>query len=106
MDKIEELKAKEPKANIFFRLSVIAYEFGDLNRDIVYMHRFPEEKNVHKAHMKLSLADLLTQLSLLCRELEFDEEELRKFGLAHLREKYAEFRKRGWIEIEELDANR
>lgn len=101
MDEIEKLRQKEQNASVFFRLSIIAYEFGDLNRDIVYMNRFPKESNAHKAHMKLSMADLLIQLSILCRELDLDEDEIRKLGVAHLREKYEEFNKRGWTEIEE-----
>ena len=89
----------EPKANIFFRLSIIGYELGDLNKDIVYMRRFPNEKEAHRADSKLSLADLLTQISILCIELGFDEEEIRKMGKAHLNERYSEFEKRGWKEV-------
>ena len=92
----EGAEIKEPKADMFFRLNIIFYELGDLSRDIVYMHRFPDERIAHKANARLSLADLFTQLSLLCKELDFNEEKLRKLGWRHLKEKYKEFEKRGW----------
>jgi hypothetical protein len=99
MEKAKEYRAKERKAHIFFRLSIISYELGDLNRDIAYMHRFPKESNAHRANVKLSLADLMVQLSLLCNELGFDEGELRELGWKHLEEKYEEFDRRGWVEV-------
>jgi len=90
----------EPKSNIFFRLCIITYEFGDLSKDIAYAYRFPNEHEAHMANAKLSLADLLTQLSILCKELGFNESELRELGFQHLREKFKEFEKRGWVAIE------
>jgi len=89
----------EPKSNIFFRLCIITYEFGDLSKDIVYAYRFPKEHEAHMANAKLSLADLLTQLSILCKELGFNESELRELGFQHLRERFKEFEKRGWVAI-------
>jgi hypothetical protein len=99
VEKAKEFRTKEPKAPIFFRLSVIAYELGDLHRDIVFMVRFPSEKAAHLANAKLSLADLMTQLTLLCDELGFDEDEIRSLGWEHLKERYNEFKRRGWVEI-------
>jgi hypothetical protein len=97
--KNEETNMTEPKTNIFFRLCIIAYEFGDLCRDIVYAHRFPNEHEAHMANAKLSLADLLTQLSIICKELGFNETELRELGVQHLREKHREFEKRRWVDV-------
>jgi NTP pyrophosphatase (non-canonical NTP hydrolase) len=99
MSKAKEFRAKEPQAHIFFRLSVITYELGDLHKDIVFMHRFPKEKEAHKANAKLSLADMLVQIFLLCDELGFDVEELIELGWKHLEEKYKEYERRGWVEI-------
>ena len=48
----------EPKQNVFFRLSIISYELGDVSRDI--------KNNGH--NLKLSLADAFAQLSILCKE--------------------------------------
>lgn len=58
----------EPKQNVFFRLSIISYELGDVSRDI---------KN-NGYNLKLSLADAFTQLSILCKELDLDENKLLK----------------------------
>lgn len=96
----EQAKAREKPADIFFRLSIISYEIGDLNKDIVYAFRFPDQKRAHLANAQLSLADALTQLSILCKELGFDEEELRKLGWQHLEERYGEFEENGWEVIE------
>jgi hypothetical protein len=99
LNRAKEFRAKEPKAHIFFRLSVISYELGDLHRDIAFMNRFPMEKDAHKINAKLSLADMIVQIFLLCDELGFDERELEELGWRHLEERYKEFESRGWTEI-------
>ena len=99
MERAEQYRSKEPKSNIFYRLSIIGYELGDLMKDIAYMHRFPKERVAHRANAKLSVADLIVQISLLCDELNFNENELRELGWEHLEEKYKEFEKRGWVDV-------
>ena len=99
MARAKEYRRKEPKAHIFFRLSIISYELGDLHRDIAYMYRFPKESSAHRANVRLSLGDLMVQLSLLCDELGFNEEEIKELGWKHLEEKYKEFERRGWVEV-------
>jgi hypothetical protein len=94
-----KLVTKEPENSIFGRLLIITYEMGDLTRDIFYANRFPEEREAHLANVSLSIADLLVQLSLLCKELGLDEEELRRLGWNHLQERYQEFQKRGWAPV-------
>lgn len=95
-----EILACEPPISIFGRLAIIHYELGDLTKDLTYAHRFPDEKEAHLANAKLSLADLLTQLSLLCVELGFDEGEIRELGLEHIMERFEEFKKRRWVPVE------
>jgi len=58
----------EPEKNVFFRLSIITYEIGDLERDVI----------LGSSNIKLSFADVFTQLSILCKELGLDEEKIRK----------------------------
>jgi hypothetical protein len=96
---IQEILTNEPKLSIIGRLAIISYELGDLIRDLFYANRFPEERWAHLANAKLSLADVFTQLSILCRELGFNEEEIRKLGWEHLRERFEEFKKRGWVPL-------
>ena len=98
-----ELKKNEPTSdNQFFRLAVLAYEMGDLNRSIVYAERFKNDEKVRIAHLangKLAMADILTQLYLLCQSVGWDFHELRKLGTQHLKERQEEFEKQGWSEI-------
>jgi hypothetical protein len=84
---------------IFQRLVIITYELGDLCRDLFYARHFVGERKAHLANAKLSLADLFTQLSLLCRDLGFDEKELRELRQQHLQERFKELRSRVIVPI-------
>lgn len=100
---LSELKKNEPGSDDqFFRLSIIAYEIGDLHRSIVYANRFKDDKKIkiaHLAHGKLALADVLTQLYLLCLSLEWDFNQLRELGVLHLQERHEDFKRDGWSEV-------
>jgi hypothetical protein len=61
-----QLKKDEP--NQFFRLAIIAYEMGDLNRSIVYAERFRNDEKARTAYLangKLALADAFCYVNLL-----------------------------------------
>jgi hypothetical protein len=98
-----ELKNNEPTSdNQFFRLAIIAYEVGDINRSIVYAERFKEDKDARIAYLangKLAMADALTQLYLLCQSLGWNFHELRKLGAEHLKERHYDFKEQGWSEL-------
>lgn len=100
---LAELKKNEPTSdNQFFRLSIIAYEMGDLHRSIVYAERFKNDPKIRAGHLangRLALADALTQLYLLCMSLEWDFHALRKLGADHLAERHRDFERDGWSEI-------
>lgn len=100
---LSELKKNEPSSDDqFFRLSIIAYEIGDLHRAVVYANRFKDDEKMriaHLAHGKLALADALTQLYLLCLSLEWDFNKLRELGALHLQERHEDFKRDGWSEI-------
>lgn len=100
---LSELKNNEPSSDDqFFRLSIIAYEIGDLHRAMVYANRFKDDEKMriaHLAHGKLALADALTQLYLLCLSLEWDFNKLRELGALHLQERHEDFKRDGWSEI-------
>lgn len=125
---LRRLKSQEPNSNnLFFRNSIIGYEWGDLQRAIVYSERFSNNKTSFKvsegnkvmfrdgfkdkstilAEGKLAMADLLTQLCLLCISLEeltgdsgWNFNELRKLGAQHLEERHKDFKRDGWTEVE------
>jgi hypothetical protein len=94
---VEEVK--EPKAHVFFRLSLITRHIGEVHSDIIGIYRIPSEAQAHRANLKISLADLFMQLSILCLELGEDEDELRRFAIRRYRERTADFRERGWVEV-------
>lgn len=109
---LKYLKSQEPASdNLFFRCSIIGYEWGDVQRAIVYANRFFEEnskvmfrdgfkdKSTILAEGKLAMADLFTQLHLLCISLDWDIDELRKLGIKHLEERQKDFERDGWAEV-------
>jgi len=87
---LRALKSGEPTSdNELFRMNIIMYELGDLARAIVYAERFRnsdkvmfrngfKDKNTILAEGKLAMADLLTQLHMLCISMEWDYENLRE----------------------------
>lgn len=126
-DVLRYLKSQEPNSNnLFFRNSIIGYEWGDLQRSIVYSERFSnnetsfkvsdgkkvmfrdgfKDRSVILSEGKLAMADLLTQLFLLCVSLEditgdagWNFNELRVLGANHLEERHKDFKRDGWTEV-------
>lgn len=98
-----KLKNNEPSSDgQFFRLSIISYEIGDLHRSIVYAERFKDDEKARIAYMangKLAMADVLTQLYLLCVSFGWNFHELRRLGAKHLEERHQDFKRDGWKEI-------
>lgn len=109
---IKELKKNEPSSNNeFFRTNIIMYEFGDLCRAIVYANRF---KNIDKTMFrdgfkdnqtimsegKLAMADMITQLRMLCVTLEWNFDKLSELGIKHLEERQKDHQRDGWCEVQ------
>lgn len=98
-----QLKKNEPTSdNQFFRLAILMYEMGDLNRSIVYAERFKDDEKARIAHLangKLALADALTQIYLLCQSVGWNFNDLRKLGAEHLKERQEDFKRQGWRDI-------
>lgn len=100
---LRELKANEPTSNNRqFRMNIIMYEIGDLARALVYSDRFRDDEKQFRIRMadgKSAIADVLTQLFLLCETTGWDFHEMRKLGAEHLKERHEDFRRQGWCEI-------
>jgi hypothetical protein len=98
-----QLKKNEPTSdNEFFRLAIIAYEMGDLNRSIVYAERFRNDEKARIAHLangKLAMADVLAQLYLLCISLGWNFYDIRRLGVEHLKERQEDFKRQGWRDV-------
>ena len=57
---------------------------------------FPGEAKAHMANAKLELGDALTQLNMLCLDMELVPEEILKLGIQHTYERFQDFAERGW----------
>jgi len=97
--RIRRLLKFEPKCSVFYRLSIILYELGDLAKNLCYSHRFP---NYPENDAKLAVADLVTMVHALCIEQGWDFESLRELGVKHLEQRYQEFSEKGWKELENI----
>jgi len=118
-DLLKYLKSQEPNSDdLFFRLAIIEYEWGDLNRAIVYAERFTNNETMYKvsdnkkimfkggfkdrsvilSEGKLAMADMLTQLYLLSLSLGWDWNEIRKLGVQHLEERHEDLKRDGWVD--------
>lgn len=91
----EEKLGKKSKAVLPANLLVL---LGNLHQSIVYMKRFPGKKEYFK-NVKLHLSNLSVRLKEICKEQSLDEEEVRELGWEHLRERFKEFKKDGWVEV-------
>lgn len=81
-DLVESVFGKE---NPYIVLTICMYELGEVARAIRYedVYRDP----VYRVEAKKALADLITQIRVLCEYLGFDFEEVKKFGEKALMEK-------------------
>jgi len=108
---IKELKKNEPTSdNEFFRTNIIMYEFGDLCRAIVYAQRFKNSDKIMfrdgfkncdtiLSEGKLAMADMITQLRMLCVSLNWSFDELSELGIKHLEERQKDHQRDGWCEV-------
>jgi len=109
--RLQKLKNNEPTSdNLFFRTNIIMYEFGDLCRSIVYSERFKnnnktlfrngfKDTNVILSEGKLAMADMITQLRMLCLSLGWNFDDLSELGIKHLEERQQDFNRDRWNEV-------
>jgi len=108
---IKELKKNEPTSdNEFFRTNIIMYEFGDLCRAIVYANRFKntdkimfrdgfKDVNIIMSEGKLAMADMITQLRMICVSLNWNFDEVSELGIKHLEERQKDHERDEWVEV-------
>lgn len=92
-----ELRKKEKPNNLEGRLCILSYELGRMINSAYYSIRFPKDKAIHLKLAKIEMGDLITQIQILCQELNWDFEEVRREGLSHIKERYEEFERNEWI---------
>ncbi|RLG44766.1 MAG: hypothetical protein DRN81_03680 [Thermoproteota archaeon] len=82
-DELWKLLRTDPlQRDVFYRLSVLTYELGDVHKAVVYKHYYGDT-GTH-AELKVALADLFAQLYIFCLSQGLDVEELEKLGLKRL----------------------
>lgn len=92
----------EPEHGDWYRLLIMTYELGDAARAIVYRERFPSEAEAHEPELKLAIADLYTMLrKFIIIDKGWSEQEIKRLGEKHMRERYKEFKGRGWAPVDE-----
>jgi len=79
------LIAREHTArDTFFRLTVLGYQFGDVQKALVYKSYYGKE-GYHKER-EVAIADMIAQVHLLCEQQGLDYQELEALGLKRLLE--------------------
>ena len=93
---IEKLKNKSFIINGDEEINLVLFSvsIGKLMKDLVYYKRFSgiEYRNA----LNTSSRDILTIFLIIIKKYNFDEDDIIKLGLDHLRERYREFKEMRW----------
>lgn len=78
------------------RIIIFNHELANVAYELLQCKIFPSERQARMANVRLELGDALTQLNMLCLDLELVPEEILKLGIQHTYERFQEFAERGW----------
>ena len=78
------------------RIVILNKEIAQVAYELLQCRIFPGEAKAHMANAKLELGDALTQLNMLCLDMELVPEEILKLGIQHTYERFQDFAERGW----------
>ena len=73
------LAQSKPNDDKFYRLSVLGYNFGDVQKAIVYIQYYGSVG--YHAELEIAISDMITQLRLLCCNQNIDFSKCEKLGL-------------------------
>ena len=100
---LKKLKENEPHAEVektlILRGCICGYELGDIQRAILMNSRkglLPTVRNGYLENGKLGMADLITQLRMICIEMNWSFKDIQALGIEHLKERHTELEKDGW----------
>lgn len=65
-DFIRDFMATERFRDPLYRVGVLNYQIGDINRIIVYQMAYPERAKMLKEELRIAVADAFTQLLCVC----------------------------------------
>jgi hypothetical protein len=74
------LAGEKPHESIFETMATLGYQWGDVQKYITYMHRYPELADAYMGYLKSSMADMLAQAELICEETGMDFDDERALG--------------------------
>lgn len=103
-EKLLELRKHEPKDSKqrhILRGCIMGYELGAVQQAIKQDAQENLDPNIKKGYIengKLGMADLITQLKMLCLDMGWDYKEIERLGVEHLVERHEDFKKEGWAE--------
>ena len=100
-----ELKNQEPHSDdaktLILRGCICGYELGDIQRALLMNSRTGIDSNVRHGYLengKLGMADLITQLRMICVTLGWSFKDIQDMGMTHLKERHVELDNDGWSE--------
>ena len=76
------IQANSPNNDPFYRLAILGYQYGDVQKGLVY-ETYYGKTGCH-AELKIALADMIAQIRLFCINQNMDFHELQKLGQERL----------------------
>lgn len=89
---IMEKDKKTPEDRIIIlnkELAMVAYE-------LLQARIFPKEAQARRANAILELGDAMTQIEMLCYDLDLQPSDVLAQGIQHTFERFIDFENRGW----------
>jgi hypothetical protein len=78
------------------RMLILQHEIGEAGYCIMKAKRFPADEAGYLAAAKLGIADAMVQIEMLCLDLGFDPDEIKRLGLQHTYDRFKDFKAKGW----------
>jgi len=78
------------------RMLILQHQIGEAGYAIMKSRRFPDDEAGYLAFAKLGVADAMVQIEMLCLDLGWKPEEIKKMGIQHTWERFRDFEAKGW----------
>lgn len=78
------------------RVLILQHQIGEAGYCIMKSRRFPDDEAGYLAAAKLGVADTMVQLEMLCLDLGWQPDEIKRMGLQHTWERFRDFEAKGW----------
>lgn len=78
------------------RMLILQHQIGEAGYAIMKSRRFPDDEAGYLAAAKLGVADAMVQIEMLCLDLGWNPDEIKKMGLQHTWERFKDFEAKGW----------